>query len=380
MWFWALLIERTRQLLEELHGDEHASGGGWARRASTHDVERAAILARREIVDDPETKTPPHFLRDYFAGVTEVSLRRIRRYLAEYGFDAYRAGQIAQSAICARLAAMPTLNWDQPREHGRRSWSKQFSNIFGTLYILDIGCGRKSWTRWLAECALAKWTKSVVIVTIDWDPKMTPSICADITTWRAWLRRELNSRGYGGVRFHIVHFAAECTEYSMLKNGLDRDLPYANWLALSGMNMIIELKPLIWLIECAGSGPTALRHQSIMNDPLMEACHVDLTLCNAGTDYRKESSWWTNIPKSVYSHYGFPERPCSCAHGRKCLWELVFARHPRHVGGSRGGDDPTGSVARDECMMYPELLCAQWIASALHCMLTYEEFQEASPC
>lgn len=71
--------------------------------------------------------------------------------LATHGFNAYVAGQIAASAISGRLAAMPTLDWKRRRDHGRRSWTGQLKKIYGTLYILDTGCGRKSWNRWKLE-------------------------------------------------------------------------------------------------------------------------------------------------------------------------------------------------------------------------------------
>lgn len=367
-WFWAVLVERVRQLLDELHGD------AWSRVSSADDVRRAVILARREVLADSDTKSPPRFLREQFAGVTERTLRKVRRYLKHFGFNPHVARRIATSDVARRLATMPTLDWTRQRDHGRRVWTKQLQRLFGKLYILDIGCGRKSWTRWLRECVDAqKAAQRFQIVTIDWDASMEPDIHADVTKWREWLHVELQKRGYGGVRFHIAHFAAECTEYSPLKNGRERDLAYATWLAQCGMQMILELRPLVWFIECAGSGAHALQHQPIMNDDYMKRCHVDVTLCHCGADYRKHSSWWTNIPKHVYAHYGFPERPCCAANGRKCLWALLFDRHPRHVGGGHGGGDSTPSVAREECMTYPPLLCAQWMSSALHAMLTYEE-------
>ena len=194
--------------------------------------------------------------------------------------------------------------------------------------------------------------------------------------WMTWLRRELTRLGYGHVRkWHIVHFAAECTEYSPLKNGDERarDLPGAMWLAQSGMQLILHLKPLVWFIECSGAGSQALKTQPIMRDKRMRGKLVDVTLCNAGADIRKESSWWTNIPRTIYSIFGFPERPCNVAHGRKCIWELLLGRHVRHVGGRRGGDDATLSSDREHSMQYPNLLCSMWIGSALYAMLKHDE-------
>lgn len=198
--------------------------------------------------------------------------------------------------------------------------------------------------------------------------------------WMTWLRRELTRLGYGHVRkWHIVHFAAECTEYSPLKNGDERarDLPGAMWLAQSGMQLILHLKPLVWFIECSGAGSQALKTQPIMRDKRMRGKLVDVTLCNAGADIRKESSWWTNIPRTIYSIFGFPERPCNVAHGRKCIWELLLGRHVRHVGGRRGGDDATLYSDREHSMQYPNLLCAMWISSALYAMLKHDEASEA---
>ena len=102
-WFWAVLVERARQLLEELRGDD------WSCRSSADDARRAAILARREVLADSDAKIPPRFLREHCAGVTERTLRRLRRYLTTCGFNSHVAGRIAQSDVARRLATMPTL-------------------------------------------------------------------------------------------------------------------------------------------------------------------------------------------------------------------------------------------------------------------------------
>ena len=345
--------------------------------SSADDVRRAVILARREVLADSDTKSPARFLREHFAGVTERTLRKVRRYLKHFGFNPHVARRIATSDVARRLATMPTLDWSRQRDHGRRHWSKQLHRLFGKIYILDIGCGRKSWTRWLETYVGEKNRHRFEVVTIDWDDSMEPDICADITKWRTWLYVELEKRGYGAVRFHIVHFAAECTEYSPLKNGRSRDLAYATWLAQCGMQMMLELRPVVWFIECAGSGAHALQHQPIMNDAHMKRCHVDVTLCHHGADYRKHSSWWCSIPKRVLSYYGVPDAPCCAANGQKCVWSMLLGYHPRHVGGGHARRFArrlrTPSVARDECMTYPSLFCNQLMASALHAMLTYEE-------
>jgi len=376
--FWALLLERVRSRLTHLHGDENAFGGGWTRQATSYDVRRATILARRDVLANESVHFPPNFERDFFTDATELTLRRVRVELTRDGFNARVAGQLASSRVATRLATMPTLDWNRVRDVGKQTLRRAFRAYFVKLYILDVGTGTKSWTRWLIECVPQFFSSFFVIVTIDWDPARNPDILGDVTLWRDWLRRELVRLGYGNIRWHIVHFAAECVEFSPQKNSADeeRDLTYATWLAQCGMQLIIELRPLIWLIECSGAGAHALKTQPIMQGRMRD-CLVDLTLCSvAMTLFRKESSWWTNIPRAIYSHYGFPDRPCSHAEGRKCMWRLVFGRHPAQVGGGHGRDDPTVSVKRDESMQYPPILCAQWIASAVHAMLHYEEARE----
>lgn len=375
--FWANLGERVRTYLVAMHGDDNAQGGGWVRRSSRHDVERAAILARRDVMADTTVRKPPNFLRGAHDAPTRMTLRRIHRDLVRFGFNAHVAGRIAPSATAGRLASMSTLDFaSPPRDHGRRTWWKAFTPLYGErLYILDVGCGRKSWTRWLTECVPEPWIGRFSIVTVDWDARMDPDILGDIMRWRTWLQCELAALGYEHVtRWHIVHFAAECTEYSPLKNGRDaeRDLTCATWLASCGMELIIQMHPIIWMIECSGAGAHALKTQPIMQDARMSALLVNLTLCNFGAQIRKESSWWTNIPRTSLSTYGFPVRPCCDARGCKCLWAMLFGKHIRHVGGRRGGDTEVLGANREESMQYPNALCAMWITSALHAMLSYE--------
>jgi len=254
-----------------MHGDDNAQGGGWVRRSSRHDVERAAILARRDMMADTTVRKPPNFLRGAHDAPTRMTLRRIHRGLVRFGFNAHVAGRIAPSATAGRLASISTLDFaSPPRAHGRRTWWKAFTPLYGErLYILDIGCGHKSWMRWLTECVPEPWIGRFSIVTVDWDARMNPDILGDITRWRTWLQGELAALGYEHVtRWHIVHFAAECTEYSPLKNGRDaeRDLTCATWLASCGMELIIQMHPIIWMIECSGAGAHALKTQPIMQD------------------------------------------------------------------------------------------------------------------
>jgi len=53
----------------------------------------------------------------------------------------------------------------------------------------------------------------------------------------------------------------------------------------------------------------------------------------------------------------------------------MFACHMRHVGGGRGPTSITLPATREESMQYPPMLCAQWIASAVHAMLYYESVE-----
>ena len=376
--FWATLVELARQYLFEMHGGDADGGGAWTTQSSSHDVERAVVLARRAALADPTLKAPPNFVKCYYEAATEATIFRVRQYLRRWGFNPRVAGQIPSGHVASRLAMMPTLAFDRIRDHGRRKWNKQFERIYGTLYILELGSGLKSWNRWINECVATPWRARIVVVTIDYNAKMAPDILGDITKWRSWLMRELKTLGHENTRWHIIHFASECTEFSPQKSKRDkldeeRDLVGATWLAQCGMQVIIKLRPLVWFIECSGAGSNALKTMPCMDCTEMRARLVDLTLCNAGADIRKESSWWTNIPREILSIYGFPEKSCCHSEGRSCLWKLLFARHIRHVGGGRGAGDVTLTATREESMQYPPLLCAQWISSAVHAMLYFEE-------
>lgn len=376
--FWAVLLDAARQYLSDMFGCDEDGGGDWATRASSHDVARATVLARRDALADSTLKSPPNVRRDFYDDATKATLVRVREYLRLWGFNPRVAGQTPASHVAALLARMPTLDFTKQRNHRGKVWYRQFARLYPKLYMLDLGAGLKSWNRWLDECVPEPWRSRIVIVTIDINPSMSPDIIGDITKWRAWLSRELTRLGHEFTRWHIVHFASECTEFCPQKNRKDkmdeeRDLVGATWLAQMGMLAIIALRPYVWFIECSGAGSHALKTQPCMNCPEMNALLVDLTLCNAGAEIRKESSWWTNLPRSVLSTYGFPDKPCCHAKGRKCLWSLLFARHFRHVGGGRGAADPTLTATREQSMQYPQPLCAQFIASAVHAMLFFEE-------
>mmetsp|Transcript_7909 Transcript_7909/g.29199 ORF Transcript_7909/g.29199 Transcript_7909/m.29199 type:complete len:403 (-) Transcript_7909:164-1372(-) len=376
--FWDAVCEGTRLRLLDMHGG--GGGGDWTTRSSSHDVDRAIVLARRDALANESLRSPPNFVKDQYAPTTHATRARVRNYLSRWGFRARVAGQVPAAAVAKRLAITSGIDFTRIRDHGRLCWNRQFQRLFGRIQILDIGCGTKSWTRWLNHCVHDAWRGQIVIVTIDIEEKMRPDIRKDITKWRQWLRTELKRLGHERTRWHIVSFASECTEFCPLKNKLnkqdeERDLVGATWLAQSGMMMIIELQPLVWFIECSGAGGDALKTQKCMDCPEMRARLVDLTLCNAGADIQKDSSWWTNLPRDIYSVYGFPETSCAHAGGRKCLWKMLFACHMRHVGGGRGPTSITLPATREESMQYPPMLCAQWIASAVHAMLYYESVE-----
>ena len=81
-----------------------------------------------------------------------------------------------------------------------------------------------------------------LVTTMDDDPVLSPSICADVLTFdyqAEW------SPGY----FDMVWISIPCRQYSIAKNGRVRNLTQADEIAQRALAMLEYLQPRQWFIE-----------------------------------------------------------------------------------------------------------------------------------
>jgi hypothetical protein len=121
-------------------------------------------------------------------------------------------------------------------------------------------------------------------VTVDLLPKFKPNIVTDILTW--------NYKIYPVGWFDVIWASPPCTEYSKAKTRGVRNLDHADKLVRKSLEIIDYFKPKYWLIENVGTGLLVDRMESIR--PFMPRTFCDY--CPYGTDYRKRTVFWTNLP------------------------------------------------------------------------------------
>ena len=203
--------------------------------------------------------------------------------------------------------------------------------------VLELCCGTKSASR-----AIKKIWPAAKIVTLDVDPRHSPTILADINEWN--YKDDVFPRKY----FDIIWASPPCTEYSVAKTTGVRDLAGADQIVMSVRRIIEYFSPTAWFIE----NPHALLHlRAIMSniDHLRTTC----TYCQYGASYKKETDIWTNIPVTL--------RHCSitpCSHFR------AYGHHARtaQAGPTQSG---TPGTPRDEAYMIPQPLMKYLMKAAL---------------
>ncbi len=152
------------------------------------------------------------------------------------------------------------------------------------MKVLELFSGYGSVTKYFAG------NPGVTVVSLDMDPKMQATICADILKWDY-------EAAYPPGYFDIVWASPECKEYSRANTSAQRDLRLADSLVCKTLEIIAHLRPRAWYLENPQTGLLKTR-------PFMQGLpFYDVTYCMYGFDYMKPTRIWTNV-------LGFEPRFC----------------------------------------------------------------------
>jgi hypothetical protein len=144
--------------------------------------------------------------------------------------------------------------------------------------LLELCCGNKS-----AATAMRRLWPKAKVVTLDVDPRFSPTILADVTDWD--YEEDVFPSGY----FDIIWASPPCTEYSLAKTKGERDLAGADRIVHAVKRIIKFFSPPAWFIE----NPHALLYLRPLMQELEEYRHTT-TYCQYGMGYKKETDIWTN--------------------------------------------------------------------------------------
>ena len=183
-----------------------------------------------------------------------------------------------------------------------------------------------------------------LIVTVDISAKFRPTIVADIRTWQK--DDFLPPPGF----FSIVWTSPPCTQYSPAQTASARDFHSADNIVRAALSIIRYMKPKVWFLE---NPHTTLFKRDFMK-PFEQ--HRNLcSFCHYGTDYRKLTDIWSNVPLKLEF--------CSTEH--RCAGFLQFNEHKRTAQAGPSGPDKKPGIPSWEANHIPERLCLHLLASAV---------------
>jgi hypothetical protein len=141
------------------------------------------------------------------------------------------------------------------------------------------------------------------VVTLDCDSSCSPTIVADIKHWNY---RDNFKPGF----FHIVWASPPCTDYSPANQSSSAvKMDEADGIVRAALRIIAEAKAPVWFLE----NP----HTKLFQRPFMlplEAQRFSCTYCMYGTNYKKQTDIWSNVPLALH-HCDQPGSCCqSIAH------------------------------------------------------------------
>ena len=214
----------------------------------------------------------------------------------------------------------------------------------GTLFMLELGCGTKQFDALVER--LRGWENRIVVITVDIDESRQPTWVEDITQWRQWLPRRLNSLRKTHAdfsNFHYVHFSPK------VGKALD--------LVLHGMMLILDIKPPCWTIECSGSG-----NQGIMRGLAARLHNITFCKCVDSRGNKKPSAWWCSFPRTLVRKYF---QPLVCTADNPCLGrslQMLYDGGP----GRRSASGVPG-MKRDDAMAFSRGL----VTTILHMVVVW---------
>lgn len=136
------------------------------------------------------------------------------------------------------------------------------------------------------------------VVSVDWDAKFKPTICANILTLnygKLWK--------YG--EFDIVWASPDCTQFSKAKTTGVRDLPYARSLVERTLQIITYLAPRLWVMENPATGLLP-KQKVVAGIPFFVAdyCQYSDERTDRRMPYKKPTAFWTNASPSLWRCQG----------------------------------------------------------------------------
>jgi hypothetical protein len=203
--------------------------------------------------------------------------------------------------------------------------------------VLELCCGTKSATR-----AMRQLWPGAKVITLDVDPKHSPTILVDVMAWN--YEEDVFEQGY----FDIIWASPPCTEYSVAKTSGVRDLTGADQLVTAVRRIIKYFSPKAWFIE----NPHALLHlRPVMRD--IDQLRTTCTYCQYGADYKKETDIWTNVPVTLKHCINTP-----------CAYFKAYGRHARTA---QSGPTTAGTpgTPREEAYRVPQPLMRYLMRAAL---------------
>ena len=171
------------------------------------------------------------------------------------------------------------------------------------------------------------------VVSVDCDPKMNPTIVADIATF--------NYRMLGG-RFDALWASPPCQMYSIARSKAKtpRDLEGSDRLVQKVKDMIDFFHPTFWVFENPQSG--LLKGRRVVEG----IPYVDVDYCMYSWPYRKRTRIWTNATGQRWTR--LCEHDCEASDGNcHTNWAQKAGQHR--------GDKFT----REELYAMPPLLCEE---------------------
>lgn len=149
------------------------------------------------------------------------------------------------------------------------------------------------------------------IISVDILKKFNPTICIDIMNWD--YKKDLK-----GLDIWAFWCGVDCTEYSHALRTRERDLTKANALVQRCLEIMNYCNPKYWFIENPQTG--LLKNQEFMYG----IPFVDVSYCQYGYDYRKQTRIWTNLK-------GWEGKRCN----KKTCSKVVNGKHIGSAGNGR---------------------------------------------
>ena len=222
-----------------------------------------------------------------------------------------------------------------------------------TFYLVELFSGTGSFgsaAREAAEGAGLAFRK----LSVDIHPKYNPSTCTDILQWdyESDLATFLRDKREGDLLW--VHASPPCSEFSIAKNGRQRNLPLADSIAQRALAIIAHLGPTHWTIE----NPKGMLQKRPYMAPLEKYKHIT-SYCRWGRPFRKDTILWSNLELDLPA----------CRAGTYCSQKLATGRHALSA---KNRDTVAGDgtllrarVATDRLYAIPPELCAAVVQAGL---------------